>query len=520
MSTEHKLAKLADVPDGGMLNVEVDDHNILLIRSGDEIRAFIGTCPHQGATLADGLCRDGRVRCPWHHAVFDADSGEVLQPPSLDSLPKLDARVDGEDVVVKAPDEMPAARVPEMAGLDTEADGRTFVIVGAGAAGSQAAETLRREGYQGRIVLITREDHRPYDRTELSKYYLGSADAKTPYLRPDSFYDAHGIELWTGCEVTSVDVEAKTVSFADRDPLSYDKCLVATGGVPRTLGAPGADLDGVATLRSLDDCERLRERARKGRRAVVVGASFIAMEVAASLNKRGMHVTIVAPESMPFDWTLGEQIGRKYRDVHERKGNEFRLERKVERFEGDGKLEAVVLDDSERIEAELAVVGVGVRPATGLLKGVELNRDGSANVDAHMRLAEDTYAAGDIVCFPDPRTARPTRIEHWRVAQQQGQVAGRCMAGADAVYNQTPFFWTEQFMVIVDHAGRAQSWDDIFFDGDPGGKAFLAYYVRDGRVLAASGSMVDRKLALVAELIRAVESPTVESVREAIEQVE
>lgn len=520
MSTEHKLAKLADVPDGGMLNVEVDEHNILLIRNGDEIRAFIGTCPHQGAALADGLCREGRVRCPWHHAVYDADSGDVLQPPSLDSLPKLDARVDGEDVVVATRDDMPSARIPEMAPLDTDADGRTFAIVGAGAAGAMAAETLRREGYQGRIVLITREDHRPYDRTELSKSYLGSADAKTPYLRPEGFYDEHGIELWTACEVTQVDVGAKTIAFADRDALSYDKCLIATGGIPRTLGAPGADLDGVVTLRSLEDCERLRERARKGGRAVVVGASFIAMEVAASLNKRGMHVTIVAPESMPFDWTLGEQIGRKYRDVHEKKGNEFRLEHKVERFEGDGKLAAIVLDDGERIEAELAVVGVGVGPATELLEGVEVNSDGSVNVDGHMRLAEDAYAAGDIARFPDPRTGRPIRIEHWRVAQQQGQVAAKCMLGANAVYDETPFFWTEQFMVIVDHAGRAPSWDDIFFDGDPRGKAFLGYYVKDGRVLAASGSMTDRKLALVAELIRATEPPTVESVREAVEQVE
>ena len=518
-----------------MKALKLNGQKVLLVRLDGHYYAYGGACPHEGGPLGDGVLCEGHVRCPWHQAVFDGRTGHVEQPPALDDLAPLEVRVDGDKILVALPEDTPGPRTPEMADYNPTADaeaatgrtdaaparpteeklrqGRTFVIVGAGAAGLAAAQALRAEGYQGKITMLTREPHAPYDRTALSKSYLEDPDADRPVLRPGGFYRKHGIELLTGCEVTAVDVGARRVSCADGSELACDKLLLATGAVPRRLDVEGADLPGVFLLRSLADNEALRSAAETAKRAVVIGASFIGMEVAASLRGRGIEVTVVAPESVPFERTLGPDIGRMYREKHEAEGVTFRLGQTVDRFDGDGALQGVELAGGDRLDADLAVVGVGVRPATDYLQGLDLHDDGSVPVDANLRAAEDVYAAGDVARFPDWRTGEPVRIEHWRLALQHGQVAGRNLAGRAQPYDDVPFFWTNQYWVITQDGGRAGQWDEIVVDGDVGQQNFVAFYVKDGRVFAAAGCERDQAMGRIAEMLRAPEPPTLEAVR-------
>ena len=278
-------------------------------------------------------------------------------------------------------------------------------------------------------------------------------------------------------------------------------------------------LENVLYLRSLDDCEALRAQVRQHARAVVVGASFIAMEVCAALVERGLSVTVVAPESVPFEGTLGPEIGRMYQRAHEDKGAVFQLGNKVDRFEGNGKLRRVLLQGGEGLEADLAVLGVGVQPVTGYLKGTALARQGDLQVDGWQCLTEEVYAAGDVVLFPDWRTKEPIRIEHWRVAQQQGQVAARNMVGRPTTFEGAPFFWTNQYFVITSYVGFARGWEEIVFEGDPSKQRFVALYVRSGRVLAAAGCGEERKMCLMSEILGAPESPKIGEVMDQLRKV-
>ncbi|MFW6133285.1 MAG: FAD-dependent oxidoreductase, partial [Planctomycetota bacterium] len=502
--------------DGEMKEVQVGDVNVLLVRLSGKFYAYWPECPHQGAPLAKGLLRERHIRCPWHHAVFDAESGKLRQPPALDVLQHFELRVDDDDVVVSIPDVMPEQRPPEMASFDPQADGRRFVILGSGAAGLTAAETLRENGFRGAVTVLTRDKHFPYDRTELSKHYLSKPDATRPYIRSEAFYAAWGIDIEIDTEVTQVAADAHKVACADGSELEYDKLLLATGSRPRTLGAAGEDLPGVATLRTLDDCDWIRGLSEDARKVVVVGASFIAMEVAAALTWRGVEVAVAAPESEPFEAVFGRRIGRMYRKVHEDKHVSFHLGRTVERFEGDDALQTVVLDNGDRIEANAAVVGVGVTPVTDYLRDIATDDDGAVPVDAHLRAADDVYAAGDIARFPDWRDGSGIRIEHWRLAQQLGRAAAANMAGADASYAGVPFFWTDQHMVITQYVGYAGDYDDIVFDGSPEDQDFVAYYVSGGRVRAAAGCGRDLPMCLIAERLGGAEAPALDKLQEEI----
>ena len=515
MGDERVLARVDELKDGEMKEIEIsEDLKVLLVLLDGKFRAFGGTCPHHGASLAEGILHEKHIRCPWHHAVFDAETGAVREVPSLDSLPQFDVRVEGDEVVATLPDPTPKAKTPEMVLPDTGRDGRTFAIVGTGAAGVTAAETLRRDGFQGRILMLTRESHLPYDRTDLSKPYLRKPDARKPFLRSGEFYKKRGIEILTGHEVTSVDTKARTLFCGNGRELSYDQLLLATGASPRRLGVPGEDLENVRVLRSFEDCEAIRALIKRDARAVVVGASFIAMEVCAALVERGLSVTVVAPESVPYEATLGPEIGRMYQKAHEDKGVVFRLGAKVDRFEGDGKLARVLLESGEALEADLAVLGVGVQPVTGYLEGAGLSLKDGLEVDGWQCVTDGVYAAGDIARFPDWRTRDPIRIEHWRVAQQQGQVAARNMAGRSSTLQEAPFFWTNQYFVITSYVGFAREWEEIVFEGDPADRRFVALYVRSGRVLAAAGCAEERKMCLLSEILKAPESPKVSEVKE------
>lgn len=506
---EIAVAKTGDLRDGEMRQVSAGGNDILLARVGGRYHAVGAYCTHYGAPLAEGaLCRE-RVVCPWHHACFNVTTGDVEEPPALDSLPQYGVRVEGKSVIVSLPDEITDRRTPAMTGRDSSADARLFVILGGGAAGYAAAQTLREDGFRGRVLMVTREGRPPYDRPNLSKDYLqGHTEPGWIPLRADEFFAEHDIEILREKEVVRVEAATKTVTFKGGDTLACDALLVATGATPRRLDVPGSGLKNIFALRSFADADALIGAARGASRAVVIGASFIGMEVAASLRERELSVTVVAPGAAPFEKTLGAEIGGLFRRVHEARGVEFRLGAGVARFEGGGAVEAVVLDSGERVEADLVVVGVGVRPATDFLEGVGLHEDGGVFVDRRMRAADGVYAAGDIAYFPSSPSGKRRRIEHWRTAQQQGRDAAHNMAGKAVRFDGVPFFWTRQFDAGLLYVGHAEGWDEIVYDGDPQSQTFLAFFVSGERVLAAAGMNRDRDMAALEELMRAGRMPT------------
>jgi NADPH-dependent 2,4-dienoyl-CoA reductase/sulfur reductase-like enzyme/nitrite reductase/ring-hydroxylating ferredoxin subunit len=511
---EHVIGSVGEFPDGTMKQVEAGGLKLVIVNQGGEFSALGGECPHQGGPLAEGVLHAGHVRCPWHQACFCARTGDLEQPPALDSMDRFDVRVDDGRVIVSVPDGAGLHRTPEMAAYDPQADARTFAIVGGGASAGAAAEALRQAGYQGRILMITREDCGPYDRTELSKYYLSKPQAPKIALRGPEFYEQCGVELMAGCEVTAVDPEARRIELANGESIQYDACLLATGSRARRLPVEGMDLPGVLTLRSLADADAIRAAAAGVENVVVVGASFIGTEVAGSLTKAGKAVTVVAPESVPFERVLGARVGAALKALHEKNGTRFRLGASLERFAGDGKVEAVVLQGGERLSADLVVVGVGARPVTDYVKGVALNPDGSVSVDATMRAADGVWAAGDIARFPDPRTGEPIRVEHWRLALQLGRVAAMNMAGRPTRYDDMPFFWTDQAGTVLAYVGHAPKWDETIVDGDvESGSGFLVHYVQEGHVRAACAIYRDAEMGAIAELMRANAMPTPDELR-------
>jgi NADPH-dependent 2,4-dienoyl-CoA reductase/sulfur reductase-like enzyme/nitrite reductase/ring-hydroxylating ferredoxin subunit len=508
------LANTSDLEPGEMKEIAAGDTRILLARAGDEFHAVSPNCPHYGASLVEGALCGTRLICPLHHAVFNIVNGDLEEPPALDALVSYDVHVEGERVMVRVPEENQDRRAVSMAQRDPASDSRQFVILGAGAAGYTAAQTLREEGFRGNIAMITREDRAPYDRPNLSKDYLhGHAEAEWMPLRAEEFFQEHDIQLLFNREVTRVDTRAKTIVFRGGDMMDYDALLVATGGAPVRLNIPGSDLKNVCVLRSFADADSIIETAGRSRRVVVVGASFIGMEAAYSLRERGLDVTVVAPSQEPFEITLGKEVGAMFRREHEKHGVRFKLGSIVYRFEGSHNVEAVTLDNGETIETDMVVVGVGVRPATNFLEGVELDKAGGVVVDSRLRVADGVYAAGDIVNFADPRTGERTRIEHWRTAQQQGRVAARNMLGRDVTFEGVPFFWTQQFDVTLRYVGHATSWDEIIYQGDVASRDFLAFYVKDNRVAAVAGVNRDRELAAVEALMQTDRMPTPEQLK-------
>ncbi len=417
-------------------------------------------------------------------------------------------------MVVRVPDDKVERRTPAMCRCDSRADGRTFAILGAGGAGNAAAETLRQVGFKGKISMITREQALPYDRPLLSKGYLsGEAGAEWLPWRTREFYRDHDIDVLLAREIAQVDTAAQTIKFTGGGSLNYDTALVATGGVALRLATPGADLANVFTLRSPVDADKIIDVAGAAKTAVAVGANFIGMETAASLTKRGLQVIVVAPGAIPIHRILGPEIGRALQKVHEGNGVKFVMGARVAGFEGTGRVQTVVLDNGEKIPADLVIAGVGIKPATDFLQGIKLHLDGSLTVDKHLQAAPGLYAAGDVARFPDWRTGEPIRIEHWRLALQHGRTAARNMAGQPTEFAGVPFFWSDQFDVIVQYVGYAGSWDEIIFHGNPEEHDFVGFYVKDGQVRAAAAMNRDRQMCALAELLRLNRAPAPEELR-------
>ncbi|WAL58224.1 FAD-dependent oxidoreductase [Thermocoleostomius sinensis] len=518
------VAQVDDLQEGEMRQVRVGDIDVLLVRLNGQFYAVGAYCTHYQAPLAEGVLSGKQVICPWHHAYFDVTTGDQQEPPGLDSLCRYAVTVEENHVKVSVGADTPetpsltGARSPTMATYNPDIDSRTFVILGAGAAGAHAAETLRVAGYQGRILMATQDDRLPYDRTWLSKDYLiGQVSSDQLPLRSADFYHAHAIEIWLNQPAVRVDANGKSITFASGETITYDALLLATGGKPRQLNVPGQELQNVLTLRSAADMEQILAAVQQASRAVVIGSSFIGMEAAAGLAQHHIPVTVVSPDRLPFEKILGAEIGEIFQQVHEENGVTFCFRQKVVRLEGDDRdtVAAVILENGDRLQADLVIVGIGVQPATEFVEGVDLHpTDGSVLVDDYLKAADGLYAAGDIACYPDWRTHEPTRVEHWRVAAQQGRIAAYNMAGQAVTFRTVPIFWTMQFQFPLRYVGHADQWDELIINGDLQQRQFIAFYIKDQQVLAAASSQRDTETAAIVELMRLNQMPDPDALRD------
>ena len=361
-----------------------------------------------------------------------------------------------------------------------------IVVVGGGLAGGKAVETLRDEGYEGRLTLVAQEPERPYERPPLSKDYLrGEAEQETVYVNDAAWYSDHDVDLRTGTEVTAIDVAGAAVELGGGERIAWDRLLLATGAEPRRLEIPGAGLDGVLYLRTLADSHRLRETIDAGGRLVVVGAGWIGAEAAASARQLGMEVTLLERLTVPLENVLGTTVGEIYAGIHRDHGVNLLTGVEIAAIEGDGRAERVRLGDGRAIDCAAVLVGVGVAPRTGLAEAAGLDVDNGVLVDATLRTsAPGVYAAGDIANLLHPFYERRVRVEHWANALNQGPAAARNMLGADAPYDRIPYFFSDQYDVGMEYSGLASGTDEVVLRGDPGRRELIVFWLEDGRVAA------------------------------------
>jgi NADPH-dependent 2,4-dienoyl-CoA reductase/sulfur reductase-like enzyme/nitrite reductase/ring-hydroxylating ferredoxin subunit len=486
----------AEIPEGGTLLGHVGSDAVLLARQGDEIFAIGATCTHYSGPLAEGLVVGDTVRCPWHHACFSLRTGEALRAPALNPVAcwKTEQR-DGRVFVTEKTEREPLARASHPAPRAGEVP-RTVAIIGAGAAGAAAAEMLRRQGYDGAITMYDPDPAAPYDRPNLSKDYLaGNAPEEWIPLRPDGFYAEHGIEI-VRSRVMALDARERRIDVDGAPPRRFDRILLATGADPVRLSMPGSDRPFVHYLRTLADSRAIIARAKEARRAVVIGASFIGLEVAASLRARDLEVHVVAPEAVPFERILGPQLGDFVRRLHEEHGVVFHLRDGVRSID-DG---AVTLEGGGSLGADLVVLGVGVRPSIALAEQAKLAMDRGVVVDAFLETsAPGIFAAGDIARWPDPHTGERIRVEHWVVAERQGQHAARNILGAREPFAAVPFFWSQHYDVTIAYVGHAEHWDRIDVSGDIDAKDCVIAY-RSGDKTPAVASIFRDIVSLESEV--------------------
>ena len=473
---------LSKIADGAMLLGHAHGEQVLLARRGQEVFAIGPFCTHYGAPLADGLLVGDTVRCPWHHACFGLRTGAVLRPPALDGVTTW--RVEQRDGTAYVREKL-AARDPQPYPVKT-VHPDSVVIAGGGAAGNMAAETLRREGYSGPITMLSADASRPCDRPNLSKGYLaGSMPDESNFLRSPDFYEKHRIVLRTGARVASIYTANRLVLLSDGTHHVYGALLLATGAEPVQLKVPGSDLSHVHYLRTLADSRALVAKALASQRAVVIGASFIGLEVAASLRSRKVAVDVVGPEAVPMEKILGKEVGTFIRKLHEHHGVTFHLGTTAIAIDESG----VTLQNGQRVPADLVVVGIGVRPALELAEQIGLATDRGVSVDEYLETSiPGIFAAGDIARWPDPLTGERIRVEHWVVAQRQGQTAARNILGRRERFDAVPFFWTEQYDFGLAYVGHAERWDKAELEGtlDLETRDCTVTYSRGGKKLAAA----------------------------------
>jgi NADPH-dependent 2,4-dienoyl-CoA reductase/sulfur reductase-like enzyme/nitrite reductase/ring-hydroxylating ferredoxin subunit len=468
------------VKDGTPLLGHAHGEPMIVVRQGELVHAVGAVCTHYGAPLADGLLVGDTVRCPWHHACFSLRNGEVLRAPAL--TPIACWRVEQQDGLVYVREKLEQPRADAAAAPGAP---RSIVIVGGGGAGNAAAEMLRQLGYPGSITMFSTDAWPPYDRPNLSKGGLaGTGAAEVTPPRSAQFYRDQRIDLRLNVRVARIDAAGRQVELEDGSRQGYDALLLATGADPIRLELPGADLPHVHYLRTAADCDALIAAAEKAKRAVVIGASFIGLEVAAALRARKLDVQVVGREAIPMEKVLGPEVGRFIRSLHEQHGVRFHLGCTPVSIDGS----AVTLGSGERLEADLVVIGVGVKPNAALAQQAGLAvRNGGVSVDEHLETSTPgIYAAGDIAAWPDPLSSERIRVEHWVVAERQGQTAARNMLGARERFTAVPFFWTEQYDFGLAYVGHAERFDTVDIEGSLDARDCKITYLRGDRKLAVA----------------------------------
>jgi apoptosis-inducing factor 3 len=466
------------VPDGGILAGKVGEDRVFVWCDGNGVKAYGATCPHLGAPLDTGIVTEGTIRCPWHHACFNLATGEATAAPAFDALIQYAVTLDGERFSVKAP----GAQTPQPTWPRQPALG-TMAIVGGGAAGFAAADAIAKLGWPGEITLFSDEAHEPYDRTLLTKDYLDGAlgDDRLSIAR-HSLSDL-GVTFERHTRVERIDPEHKRLRLATGEERPYAKLLLATGAAPRPLDVLGGDLPHVMMLRSLEDCQRILFNVAARTRIAIVGGSFIAMEAAASLSSRGNPVDVVTPENHPLKKVFGRELSDLILDTHMQKGVRLHLGSRVARIEA----KQVILQGGERIDADIVIVGVGVEPRIELAARAGLTLGRGVVVNSRLQTSDPhIFAAGDIARWPDPHTGGTIRVEHWVVAERQGQVAAANMLGGDEAFTMAPFFWTKHFDLSILYVGHAETWDETLVEGDLAHRDGLVRFRRDGRDLAVA----------------------------------
>ena len=495
---------LAEIPDGGMLAGRFGDQAVLLVRRGDAVHALGASCTHYGGPLAEGFFDGECVRCPLHQAGFRPETGEAVHAPAIDPVPTFAVERREGRVFVTGAAEAKSRRRP------IASPPSSVVIVGGGAAGFAAAERLRREGYEAPVTIVSADSSAPVDRPNLSKDYLaGGAPEEWLPLRADDWYAQSRIGLELGRRVTGIDRVARRVELDDGRRLDYGALLLAPGAAPVRLPIPGAERPHVHTLRTLTDSRAIVASAVGAERAVVVGASFIGLEVAASLIERGLDVAVVAPEAVPMARVLGDELGAFVRGLHEGRGVRFHLGRTVAEI-GEG---TATLDDGTRLAADLVVLGVGVRPELALAESAGLALDHGVVVDRYLRTStEGIWAAGDVARWPDPWSGEAIRVEHWVVAERQGQTAARNILGCEEPFAAAPFFWSQHYDVAIHYVGHAESWDAAETFGDVAKRNCLVAYRKDGKPLAVASIGRDRDSLRIAAAMERGDAGAVEAI--------
>jgi NADPH-dependent 2,4-dienoyl-CoA reductase/sulfur reductase-like enzyme/nitrite reductase/ring-hydroxylating ferredoxin subunit len=488
----HKTVAEDELKEGAPLAARIGTRSVFLTRVEGRICAMGGKCSHYGGHLEKGRLQDHVITCPLHTARFDVRSGQVQAPPALDDLARYETKVEAGDIYVR---KVPA----EALSVSRGDDDRTFLILGAGAGGLNAALALRRIGFAGRLLMATAEADLPYDRPDLSKGFMAGGTPRDQLaLEPEPVYLRLAIEILKEHRATGLDRGTKTVVFSNRRELRYDRLLLATGGTPRIPDIKGTRLSGFFVLRSLRDADGITGALSGAKAVAVIGGSFLGLEVAASLRSRGLEVHVVAPEPVLMARVFGAEIGAFIRRRHEKSGIVFHLERTVTEISGNRNVSGVVLSDGSRIAAQVVIAGIGVVPVTGYLETSGLLVKGVVPVDARFQTADpDIFAVGDIALLPDPLTGEARRVEHWVEAERQGRHAASGLMGISEDYRETPFFWTNQGEVSIKYAGYASSFDRIVFRGDLEAERVLIGYYR-GEALRAVAAMGRTKEFLAA----------------------
>lgn len=480
----HDLAQgvlLSDFGDRPLLRGHVGKNAVLLARVGDEIFAVGASCTHYSGPLDEGVLVGDTIRCPWHHACFSLRSGEALAAPAFDPLPCWKVEREADRIVVRQ------RTRPEPEPLQMKARAgwpEKIVIIGGGAAGFACAQMLRRRGYEGRLTMLSDDPDAPYDRPNLSKDYLaGEAPEEWMPLRSGDFYRNSSIDLQPGVTVTQIDTAARNVTTSDRRTFPFDRLLLATGAEPVSLPVPGAKLDHVFTLRSMADCRRIIERARTATTAVILGSGFIGLETAAALRSRGLNVHVVSLDERPLEKVLGPELGDFIRQLHEQHGVNFHMGSSL----ADIAAEKVTLSDGREIDADLVIIGVGVRPRLALAQSAGLRIDKGVLVNSCLETSSpDIFAAGDVARWHDAGSGEMLRIEHWVVAERHGQTVAENMLGARKPFQEVPFFWSAHYDVAIRYVGHALSWDAIEIDGDIAAHDCRIDYRKEGRIVAVA----------------------------------